>query len=47
MICFSAIYELNLKNILTHIIDFDEVPEYMALLSEHPEHYVKVIARLT
>jgi len=37
---------VKVDSIVTHVIDFDEIPEYIKLVSEHPANYVKVIAKV-
>jgi 2-desacetyl-2-hydroxyethyl bacteriochlorophyllide A dehydrogenase len=38
---------VKVKPIITHIIDLDEVPEYVRLIAENPQQYVKVIAKVS
>jgi len=37
---------VKVDSIITHIIDFDEIPEYVVSIAENPANYMKVIAKL-
>jgi 2-desacetyl-2-hydroxyethyl bacteriochlorophyllide A dehydrogenase len=37
---------LNLKSLITHIIDFEEIPEYFKRIEENSNDYLKVIAKI-
>lgn len=38
---------VKVDSIITHIIDFDEIPEYVGSIAENPANFMKVIARLS
>ncbi len=37
--------QVKVDSVISHIIGFDDIPEYIPLIAEHPADYVKVIAK--